>query len=232
MTGYLRCLYGPHTTVQLNYDGEALSGLGLERRGEIEGAYAFDALSGGAREQLAAALRLGVAEVLAAGHGNSLPVVFDDAFAYSDPHRLEGLQRMLDLAAERGLQVIVLTCNPRDYSRFGAKEVLLKATPALQRVERSAEFTEPESGATDNFSASSIKEERRAMVEHSVSQETFLLCLQQLGGKSGAQALREELGWQEDAFDLVKNSLRAEGDITIGRGRGGSIMLAGYIGEE
>lgn len=231
VTGYLRCLYGPHTTVQLDYDGDALSGLGLERRGEIQGAYAFEALSGGAREQLAAALRLGVAEVLAAGHGNSLPVVFDDAFAYSDPHRLEGLQRMLDLAAERGLQVIVLTCNPRDYSRFGAKEVLLKAMPALQRVERPAEFSEPVSSATDSLRAS-MEADIGAMVDHDVSERDFLLCLQSLDGKSGAQSLREQLGWDELRFDRVKNSLREAGSITIGRGRGGSIMLAHHLGEE
>jgi hypothetical protein len=30
---------------------------------------------------------------------------------------------MLDLAAVRGLQVIVLTCTPADYAGFGALEV-------------------------------------------------------------------------------------------------------------
>jgi uncharacterized protein YhaN len=51
-----------------------------------------------------------------------LPIVFDDAFAYTDPERIQSLQRMLDLAATRGLQIIVLTCTPKDYSAFGAKE--------------------------------------------------------------------------------------------------------------
>ena len=231
VTGYLRCLYGPNTEVHLDYDGDALSGLGLERRGEIEGTYGFDALSGGAREQLAAALRLGVAEVLAAGHDNSLPVVFDDAFAYSDPYRLEGLQRMLDLAAERGLQVIVLTCNPRDYSRLGAKEVLLKATPALQRVERIVQPTDSEDSVTLGIRASA-ESEIRAIVDHDIRTTNFLLCLTSLGGKSGAQALREQLGWEEAAFDFVKQSLRDAGDITIGRGRGGSITLVTHDVEE
>jgi hypothetical protein len=32
---------------------------------------------------------------------------------------------MLNLAAIRGLQVIVLTCTPADYSAFGASELRL-----------------------------------------------------------------------------------------------------------
>jgi hypothetical protein len=32
---------------------------------------------------------------------------------------------MLDLAATRGLQIIVLTCTPKDYSAFGASEIRL-----------------------------------------------------------------------------------------------------------
>ena len=70
-----------------------------------------------------------VAEVLAADFDGCLPVVFDDAFAYSDPERVNRLQRMLDLAATRGLQVIVLTCNPVDYVALGAKTVTLRAEP-------------------------------------------------------------------------------------------------------
>ena len=34
---------------------------------------------------------------------------------------------MLDLAARRGLQVIVLSCNPADYHTFGATEIDLAA---------------------------------------------------------------------------------------------------------
>ena len=68
-------------------------------------------------------MRLALAEILAADFGGCLPVVFDDAFAYADPERIESLQRMLDLAAVRGLQVIVLTCTPADYAGFRAREV-------------------------------------------------------------------------------------------------------------
>ena len=77
--------------------------------------------------RLAAAVRLAMAEILAADHDGCLPLVFDDAFAYTDPERVQFLQRMLDLAALRGLQVIVLTCTPDDYSGLGASEIRIPA---------------------------------------------------------------------------------------------------------
>jgi uncharacterized protein YhaN len=92
----------------------------------MSGEFAFESLSLGTREQAAAAVRLAVAEILAEGHDGSLPVVFDDAFAYSDPDRAQVLQRMLDRAASKGLQVIVLSCTPADYSGLGAHTVKLR----------------------------------------------------------------------------------------------------------
>jgi recombinational DNA repair ATPase RecF len=81
------------------------------RRGN-EAAFAFDVLSTGAREQFAAALRVTMAEVLAEAYDGTLPVLFDDAFANSDPERQAGGFRMLQQAADQGLQVILLTCDP------------------------------------------------------------------------------------------------------------------------
>jgi uncharacterized protein YhaN len=46
-------------------------------------------------------------------------VVFDDAFVNADPERLCGLQRVLDLGAQRGLQVVVLTCDAATYDTLG-----------------------------------------------------------------------------------------------------------------
>jgi ABC-type thiamine transport system ATPase subunit len=71
-------------------------------------------------------MRLAIAEVLVSSHDDCLPLVFDDAFAYSDPERVQILQRMLDHAAVRGIQIIVLTCNPSDYWTLGAKTVTLR----------------------------------------------------------------------------------------------------------
>ena len=53
-----------------------------------------------------------MAEVLAEAYDGSLPVLFDDAFANSDPERQAGVYRMLQKASEQGLQVILLTCDP------------------------------------------------------------------------------------------------------------------------
>src|SRR5690606_19700741 len=121
---YLRCLFGPDARAAVAFENNAFQSIGLVRSSQV-GSLAFDALSGGAREQVAAAVRLAIAELLAADHDAVLPIVFDDAFAYSDPERVRVLQRMLDLGATRGLQVIVLTCNPSDYAGLGAHQVIL-----------------------------------------------------------------------------------------------------------
>ncbi len=125
ISAYLQCLFGPEAEAVVRFEDNAFMGVGLARSAQA-GAMAFDSLSEGAREQVAAAVRLATAELLAADHDGSLPVVFDDAFAYSDPERVATLQRMLEHGASRGLQIIVLTCNPSDYATLGAHQVTLK----------------------------------------------------------------------------------------------------------
>lgn len=125
ISGYLQCLFGPTAQAQVGLDDQEFTGLQLLRADATGGAFNFNSLSGGAREQLAAAFRLAMAEVLAVDFDGCLPVIFDDAFAYSDPARVRQLQRMLDLAASRGLQVIVLSCTPADYSGLGARTISL-----------------------------------------------------------------------------------------------------------
>ncbi|NQW99152.1 hypothetical protein HQ447_00735, partial [bacterium] len=129
ITGYLECVFGPGVRARLAFGDDGGESLELIRPGGAT--FAFETLSGGAKEQVAAAVRLAMAEILAADHGGCLPLVFDDAFAYADPERVQSLQRMLDLAATRGLQVIVLTCTPRDYLALGAEEFRF-ALPALK----------------------------------------------------------------------------------------------------
>lgn len=121
---YLECLFGPGVSVKMNFHGGESGGL-LELARPGQPAFPFESLSGGAREQVAAAVRLAMAEILAANHDGCLPLVFDDAFSFSDPERVQALQRMLDLAACRGLQIIVLTCAPADYSSLGARGITL-----------------------------------------------------------------------------------------------------------
>lgn len=137
ISGYLECLFGAGARAEVTLEENNFKALRLIRPPEGNSAFDFDHLSGGTREQLAAAVRLAMAEVLAGTHDGCLPVVFDDAFAFSDPARVQMLQRMLDLAAARGLQVVVLTCNPADYAALGAKQITL-------RVERTT-VVQPES---------------------------------------------------------------------------------------
>jgi DNA repair exonuclease SbcCD ATPase subunit len=120
---YLRPLVPDGPVARLNYDqGRGFQGLQLRRGQEF---YDFNVLSGGMREQLAAALRLSMADVLKDGHDGCLPLVFDDAFTNSDPERIGLVKSMLNAAVERGLQVILLTCDPSAYGSFADQVVEL-----------------------------------------------------------------------------------------------------------
>lgn len=134
---YLRCVFGPDADVHVEYADGRFRLLSLSRPQFGQVPFEFGALSGGGREQVGAALRLAMAEILAAGGDGCLPVVFDDAFVNSDPGRLAGVLSMLDLAAERGLQVILLSCNDRDYDSLGATTLQL-APPRPSGPEDSA----------------------------------------------------------------------------------------------
>ncbi len=134
ISAYLQCLFGAGARAQVDREDNEFTSLRLFRPGFGNAPFDFDTLSGGAKEQTAAAVRLAMAEVLATDHDGCLPVVFDDAFAYSDPERVNQLQRMLDLAATRGLQVIVLSCNPADYASLGAKTVVLRSERLVPSV--------------------------------------------------------------------------------------------------
>ena len=127
VAGYLECLFGRGVRVGVDWNDPAKAIIRVTRPGEPT--FTFDSLSGGAREQVAAAVRLATAEILAASHNGCLPIVFDDAFAYADDNRIQSLQTMLDLAAARGLQVLVLTCTPAGYIGLGARETRLTAHP-------------------------------------------------------------------------------------------------------
>jgi type I restriction enzyme M protein len=57
-------------------------------------------------------------------------------------------------------------------------------------------------------------------------EEGFVAVLTELGGSAGNGRLREALGWDEQAYEAVKDSLIAQGRLVPGRGRGGSVSLA------
>jgi len=83
----------------------------------------FDALSGGAREQITLLMRLAAA--MCAAEEGGVPVVLDDALGYTDPLRLEAMGVVLSLAGRR-CQIVVLTCVPDRYRHVtGARVVSL-----------------------------------------------------------------------------------------------------------
>ena len=112
--GYLASLNAGSDAALLDFDAaKGFAGLQLRQGQE---SFLFERLSGGTREQVAAAVRLALAEVLVPAYDGALPMVFDDAFTNSDPERIEGLKRMLERASAKGVQVLLLSCTPNDYS--------------------------------------------------------------------------------------------------------------------
>ena len=91
---------------------------------EIKEEHYMPAFDKGMKEQLEAALRFSMADVLKEEHDGCLPLVFDDAFTNSDPSRIPMIKEMIFKAAERGLQIIFLTCNPAAYGSFADKEFI------------------------------------------------------------------------------------------------------------
>ncbi len=109
---YLRLL-APDGEVVL--DEETLEIKGVRRLGQHE---SFEALSVGAREQMAVITRLALADLLHSA-GRPSAVILDDALVNTDETRLERMHLALHRAAE-SLQVLVLTCRERDFRQLGA----------------------------------------------------------------------------------------------------------------
>jgi type I restriction enzyme M protein len=64
----------------------------------------------------------------------------------------------------------------------------------------------------------------------SETRDKFLTALAALGGSAGNGRLREALSWDEATYDTVRSALIADGRVTPGRGRGGSVSLTGAAG--
>jgi hypothetical protein len=217
ITAYLQCLFGPRVKAAIKLEDGQFAGIEIARPDFGDVAFDFRELSGGAAEQVATAARLAMAQILAEEHDGSLPVVFDDAFTNSDSDRVLKIQSMLDLAAENGLQVIVLSCNSADYSGSGAKEIPLKprrfAGPTTSFAEESP-VGNPETPTNSPSPAVNPGD-----------MEKFLTALREAGGKSGNAALQAALGWDDGTYTAVKENLLTSGQITKGQGRGGSVSL-------
>jgi uncharacterized protein YhaN len=77
----------------------------------------FEMLSGGAQEQLALLVRLGLAEVLSADE--PWPLVLDDVLVNTDPERIARVQKALYAASQR-LQILLFTCHGPLFDGLGA----------------------------------------------------------------------------------------------------------------
>ncbi len=89
--------------------------IAIRRNGQ---SYQFNELSGGMKEQLNAALRLSIADVLKSSFNGTLPMIFDDSFTNTDMKRLIIINNMLKIAKQRGLQIILLTCKINSYEEI------------------------------------------------------------------------------------------------------------------
>jgi chromosome segregation ATPase len=114
---YLKMLL-PGTDIVLD---ENLQIAGLHRDGQRED---FEVLSGGTQEQLAVLTRIAFAELLLAQH-RPATVILDDALAFSDDDRIESMFDVL-MRASKQVQIIVLTCRKRLFTRLGASPLEIR----------------------------------------------------------------------------------------------------------
>ena len=100
---------------RITFSEEDLDIAGIERDGRTE---PFQSLSVGTREQLSILVRLAFAVYLRE-KGYPAAVILDDALVYADDDRFDRMQLALRKAAET-VQILILTCRPRDWRMFGA----------------------------------------------------------------------------------------------------------------
>jgi uncharacterized protein YhaN len=96
-------------------DEDTLEITEIARHGRTE---PYRALSIGTREQLSILVRLAFAVYLRE-KGYPAAAILDDALVYADDERFERMQLALRRAAET-VQILILTCRPRDWCQFGA----------------------------------------------------------------------------------------------------------------
>lgn len=113
----------PGTDIVLD---ENLAITALKRNGTEE---TFKRLSDGTQEQIAVLARIGFAELLLK-QGRPATIILDDALAFSDDQRIE---RMFDILMRAGqsVQIIVLTCRKRLFSRLGATTLAIRESDPM-----------------------------------------------------------------------------------------------------
>lgn len=106
LNGLARTVFGGDVDFELSEE------LKVQARSRNCETVTFDALSGGAKEQLSILTRFAIAQLVSS---EPVPVVIDDALGSTDSQRLQ-LMAALFTKAGKTTQVIVLTCMPQRYS--------------------------------------------------------------------------------------------------------------------
>lgn len=228
---YLAPVFGQRVqvAVSLGDQGDSFAPIGdlqVDRQGFLSSRFA--ALSRGAQEQVAVAIRLAAAEVLAKEGDGKLPILLDDSFVHSDAARMLGLRAMIETAGAAGLQVIVFTCDERAY---GSADVRLVRTPmAADRVldaPRQSAFAAGDEAtvAGDAVEVLGPRSIDGAAEPAVVNPEQLLRMLERHGGAVSNPALQKALGWSSADYERIKEELVASGRAIKGQGRGGTLRL-------
>lgn len=232
ISDYARVIFGSLSRVDTRLSENSLHSITLfhHKFGDTE--FDFEALSGGAKEQLAAAVRLAVAEILAQEHDGCLPVVFDDSFTNSDRDRLQSIQDMLFKASKRGLQIIVLSSSPEDYGTMPGRVVRMEPPVVGMQADMTKGLSFGHSDGHDDGleidAVSAFSGNREGLAAYAnlpQDQERFLALLKNMGGSSGNKALMERLGWDQARYEETKSRLLSMGLIRTGHGPGGSVSV-------
>jgi len=118
--------------------------------------------------------------------------------------------------------VIVLSCNPSEYTGLGAKTVTL-APPTAAKFIESSQGKEQQATAVSSTVASGSRPDGT----DNALQKHFAGTLEEMGGNAGNGSLRGKLGWDEETYAKIKGDLLSQGVIQTGRGRGGVVILTG-----
>ena len=237
-SAYLRRLTaGAIGAVRADDDEASLS---VVRAGDDE-ALPVEALSDGTRDQVLLALRLAVAQRQLAD--KRLPFVLDDVLVHFDDARaLAALQAFAELAEHT--QVILFTHHRHLLDLGRAASVRFHAVELAPPVSSITELDVADGAAIDSpRPLPKAPKKPRASAPDPLARELlslapdgaeglFLEKLGELGGKSGNVALRRALAWEEAVYDGVKARLVAAKQLGLGKGKGGSVRLAGVGPEE
>lgn len=113
-----KAVFGPTVGFQLD------DHLGIAQRTVNGKTVPLEALSGGAKEQLAIMVRFAIASLItkeSAGKNETVPVIVDDVLGATDPNRLKAMGHLFATVGKRN-QVIVLTCYPQRYDWVADKK--------------------------------------------------------------------------------------------------------------